>query len=56
MNEFLIQNIKIEMEPYLNQKQKTILNKILRKCLKNFDVIEKQFNYNLNIYENIKKI
>lgn len=54
MNEFLIQNVEFEMGPYLNQKQKTILSKILRKCLTKFDVIEKQFNSKLNICENLE--
>ena len=52
MNEFLIQNIEFEIGPYLNQKQKTMLNKILRKCLKNFDICEKESNSELNICKN----
>lgn len=48
----LIENIQFEMEPYLNQKQKTILNKILKKNFKNLDIIEKDINSESNIHEN----
>lgn len=51
MNEFLIQNIEFEMGPYLNNQQKTILNKVLRKCLKKFETLE-ELNSELNICEN----
>lgn len=52
MNVMLIENIQFEMEPYLNQKQKTILNKILKKNFKNLDIIEKDINSESNIHEN----
>lgn len=40
MNEKLIQNILYEMEPFLNQKQNIILNKILVKHIKNVEFKE----------------
>lgn len=40
MNEKLIQNILYEMEPFLNQKQNIILNKILVKHMKNVEFKE----------------
>ena len=52
MNEILIENIQLEMEPYLNQRQKTILNKTLKKYFKNLEFFEKEFNNELNVTEN----
>jgi len=42
MVERILQNIQFDMEPYLNQKQKTILSKVLSKYFKNLEVIEKE--------------
>ena len=55
MNERVINNIQLEMEPYLDQKQFVILNKVLFKCLKNVKIVQKDFdNLEFNEDENKK--
>ena len=55
MIEKLIQNIKFDMEPYLDQKQKIILNKVLFKYLKTLDFEENNsFNSDFDKNENNK--
>ena len=43
MNERLILSIQLEMEPYLDQKQSTMLNKVLFKSFKNIEIVQKDF-------------
>ena len=55
MIEKLIQNIKFDMDPYLDQKQKIILNKVLFKYLKTLDSKENNlYNSNFDKNENNK--
>ena len=55
MNERLILSIQLEMEPYLDQKQSTMLNKVLFKSFKNIEIVQKDFpGQELEEYENKK--
>ena len=63
MNELIIENIKLDMDPFLNQKQKVLLNKVLLKYFKYFNV-KKEDNINksnennrlLNLFLSSKRV
>lgn len=53
MNEILIQSIKMDMEPYLDQKQNIILNKVLIKHIKPINVeTDEQYKTYFNTEDN----
>ena len=55
MNERLILSIQLEMEPYLDQKQSTMLNKVLFKSFKNIEIVQKNISgQKFEEYENKK--